>query len=116
MFIEWSSTKHTCFVVTSEFYWLPWQPKVKICKKKNIKKNKHPRNWPLNNYCFYCSCLSTLDAMATLNFHRCILGKMNISIYCYFIADILQKFFRNVFLEMFLNDTLPYNFGKKFPF
>ena len=36
--------------------------------------------------------------MATLNCHRLIMGKMNIGIYCYFIADILTK----VFLEMFV--------------
>ena len=34
--------------------------------------------------------------MATLNVHRLIMVKMKISIYCYFIIDILTK----VFLEM----------------
>ena len=37
MFLEWSSTKYIFFVITSEFDWLPWQPKGKICKT-NIKK------------------------------------------------------------------------------
>ena len=35
MFLEWSSTKHTFFVVTAKFDWLPWQPKGKICEKIN---------------------------------------------------------------------------------
>ena len=43
---------------------------------------------------FYCHCLSTLVAIqATLNFHRLIMGKMKIDIFCYFTADILTKFF-----------------------
>ena len=42
---------------------------------------------------FYCHCLSTLVAMATLNFHRLIMGKMKIGIYCCFIAVILTKVF-----------------------
>ena len=33
---------------------------------------------------FYCHCISALVAMATLNFHRLIMGKMK-------IADILTK-------------------------
>ena len=37
--------------------------------------------------------LSTLVAMASLNFHR-LMGKMKIGIYCYFIADILRSSFR----------------------
>ena len=49
------------------------------------------------NIVFYCRCLSTLVAMATLNFPRLIMGKLNIGIYCYFIADILT-----IFLEMFV--------------
>ena len=48
------------------------------------------------NTVFYCRCLSTLVAMATLNFHRLIIGKLQIDVYCYFIADIWQKIFRNV--------------------
>ena len=47
---------------------------------------------------FYCHCLSTLVAVATLNFHRLIMGKMKIGIYCNFSADILTE----VFLEMFV--------------
>ena len=37
---------------------------------------------------FCCHCLSTLVAMATLNLHRLVMGKMKIGIYCYFIAGI----------------------------
>ena len=33
MFLEWSSTKHNIFVLTSKFDWLPWQQKGRICKK-----------------------------------------------------------------------------------
>ena len=38
MFFEWFSTKHTFFILTSEFDWLPWQPIGKICEK--IFKNQ----------------------------------------------------------------------------
>ena len=38
MFLEWSSTKHTFFVIASYFDWLPWQPTDKICEK--IFKNQ----------------------------------------------------------------------------
>ena len=35
-------------------------------------------------------------ALATLSFYRLIMGTLEIDIYCYFIADILTKCFRNV--------------------
>ena len=73
MFVEWSSTKHISLGQTSQFDWLPM-------------------------IMFYCHCISTLIAMATLNFHRLIMGKMKIGIYCNFIADILTKVF-TMFVE-----------------
>ena len=42
---------------------------------------------------FFIAVASTLDAMATLNFHRLTMGKVKIGIYCYFTADILTKVF-----------------------
>ena len=47
---------------------------------------------------FYC-CFRTLVAMATLIFHTLIMGKMQIGIYCYFIADILAKVFEKCLLS-----------------
>ena len=46
---------------------------------------------------FYCHCLSTLVAMATLSFYRLIIGTLEIGVYCCSIADILTKHFRNVY-------------------
>ena len=44
--------------------------------------------------------------MTTLNFHRLIMGKMDIGIYCYFIADILTKvFFLEKYVEWFFYQT-----------
>ena len=47
-------------------------------------------------YIFYCCCSSTLVAMATWSFHWLTMGKVKIEIYCYLIADILTKFYRNI--------------------
>ena len=41
--------------------------------------------------------------MASLNFHRLIMGKIKIGLTCYFIADILKK----VFLNCLLSGPLP---------
>ena len=43
MFLEWSSSKHTFFVITS-FDWLPWQPIGKICEKY-LKINSSEAVW-----------------------------------------------------------------------
>ena len=37
--------------------------------------------------------------MATLSFYRLIMGKLEIGIYCYFIADILTISFLEMFIE-----------------
>ena len=43
------------------------------------------------NIVFYCCCSSTLVAVATSNFHRLIMGKVEIGIYFCVTADTLTK-------------------------
>ena len=42
-------------------------------------------------YVFYCRCLCSFVVMATLSFHRLIMGKVEIGIYFCVTADILTK-------------------------
>ena len=37
--------------------------------------------YPLHNWCFYCCCACGLVAMATLSFHRFIIGKVKVGLY-----------------------------------
>ena len=43
------------------------------------------------NYVFYCYCACGFVAMATLSFHRFIMGKVKVGLYFYLILDILTK-------------------------
>ena len=118
MFLKQSSTKHIIFVDTSHFDWLSWQPKGWNCKKYS-KINSSKAIWGIKlklcrivhnislyeNIIFYCRCLSTLVAMATLIFHGLKMGKMKIGIYCYLIADIMTEAFQ----KCLLSGPLPHN-------
>ena len=75
-FLELSSTKHIIFVQSSEFYWLPWQPKGKMCTKNIISPEvilggklslcKIVHNISLyKRYVSYCRFQSTFVAMAS---------------------------------------------------
>ena len=127
MSVEWPSTKHIILVQSFQFDWLPWQPKGYIFAK-NIKKinSSEAVRWIKLKLCrivhdisvlklvFYCRCLSTLVAMATLNFHRLIMGNVQNGINCYFIADILTKVFQKCLLSGPLSNI--YVFVKISPF
>ena len=45
----------------------------------------------LNKLCFYCSCACGFVAMATLSFHRFIMGKVKVGLYFYLTLGILTK-------------------------
>ena len=108
MFIEWSSTKHTIFVVTSLFDWLPWQPKGKIYEKNIEKINSSEAvlgiklklcrivsNISIYKNYFYCRCSSTLlwqlKVSIDLQWEKWKLRFIAISLQIFW-----QKFYRNV--------------------
>ena len=43
------------------------------------------------NYVFYCCCACGFVAMATLSFHRFIMGKVKVGLYFYLTLSILIK-------------------------
>ena len=47
--------------------------------------------YPLHEVCFYCCCTCGFVAMATLSFHRFIMGKVKIGLYFYLTLGILTK-------------------------
>ena len=51
--------------------------------------------YPLHNLCFYCCCACGFDAMATLTFHRFIMGKVKVGLYFYLTLGILTKLYSN---------------------
>ena len=48
------------------------------------------------NYVYYCCCACGFIAMATLSFHRFIMGKVKIGLYFYQTLFILTKVYSNV--------------------
>ena len=45
----------------------------------------------LHKLCFYCCCACGFVVMATLSFHRFIMGKVKVSLYFYLTLGILTK-------------------------
>ena len=85
----------------------PWQPNVKFSKKyskiffpeviRGMKLKLHINVFVIMlyiNHVFYCCCACGFIAMATLSFHRFIMGKVKVGLYFYF-----DKSFAVMFLE-----------------
>ena len=93
MFLEKASTNRMNFVQIVDFDWLPWQPKCYFRKKYSKIFSEVIREMKLKlcinvcvimlyiNYVFYCCCACGFVAMATLIFHRFIMGKVKIGLY-----------------------------------
>ena len=47
--------------------------------------------YPLHKLCFYCCCACGFVAVATLSFHRFIMGKVKVGLYFYLTLRILTK-------------------------
>ena len=48
------------------------------------------------NCVFYCCCACGFVAMATLSFHRFIMGEVKVGLYFYLTLGICQKLYSNV--------------------
>ena len=47
--------------------------------------------YALHKLCFYCCCACGVVAIAALNFHRFIMGKVKVGLYLYLNLGILTK-------------------------
>ena len=93
------------FVQIVDFDWLPGNRNVKFLKKKYSKVvfSEVIRGTKLKlciNVCviilyincvFYCCCACGFVAMATLSFHRFVMGKVKVGLYFYLTLGILTK-------------------------
>ena len=74
--------------------------KRKILKSLLLRSHKGDEAETLQNFCviilcincvFYCCCACGFVDMATLSFHRFIMGKVKVGLYFYLMLGILTK-------------------------
>ena len=100
------------FVQIGVFVWLSGRQKGSIFVKmfKNLLLRNHIEDeaetwhtclglYPLQKLCFLFRRIRTMVAMATLSFHRLIMGKVEIDNFCQDIGDIRFFFFTEMFIE-----------------
>ena len=63
----------------------------KILKNLLIRSHMRAEAETLHKLCFYCCCACGFVAMATLSFHRFIMGKVTVGLYLYLTLCILTK-------------------------
>ena len=101
---SWSSPLQTIWILSKSLILIGCHGNrnVKISKKifKNPLLRSHKGDeaetmhnclcyYPLHNLYFYCCCAYGFVAMASLSFHRFIMGKVKIGLYFYLTSSIL---------------------------